>query len=60
MPLSWGFMRNASLPRKVVDGFSVVGQVYSYSDQLKLNKSYGDADLNNGIGLSVGPKEFNA
>ena len=58
MPISWGFMRDATLPQKEVDGNSVVGYVYFYSGRFDLNRSYGDADSNDGVGLSVGPRLF--
>jgi hypothetical protein len=58
MPLQWGFMRDATLPRKTVDGSSFVGYVYSDGAGLGLRGSDGDAGSDLGVGLSVGPKEL--
>jgi hypothetical protein len=56
MPFGWGFMRDATLPRKTVDGDSLVGFVDSRGGQLGLDGSYGFALPYVGLGLSVGPK----
>lgn len=56
MPLTWGYMRDANLPRTTVGGSSVVGGVRSYDGQLYLLYSAGDADPGAGVGLSVGQK----
>lgn len=56
MPMAWGFMLDATLPRKSVDGDSVVGYVNSAGDQLRLNRSNGRARSGVGVGLSMGPK----
>lgn len=56
MPLSWGFMRDATLPRKTVGGSSCVGDVDSDGGQLKMNSSYGYALSDFGVGVSMGPK----
>jgi hypothetical protein len=56
MPLEWGFMRDATLPRKTVDGDSVVGYVFSDGGQLELDRSHGYSRSRDGLGLSVGPK----
>ena len=58
MPLSWGYMRDATLPRKTVDGDSYVGYVNSLGVQLSLSGSLGHASSDSGVGLSVGPKEL--
>lgn len=58
MPMAWGFMRDATLPRKTVGGRSVVGDVDSVDGQLYLYGSDGDAYSYGGVGLSVGPKEI--
>lgn len=60
MPMEWGFMRDATLPR--VDGDSVVGRVNSDGSQLKLDRSRGDADPSFGGGVSAGlnPVELQA
>lgn len=57
MPMAWGFMRDATLPRITVDGYSVVGGVVSIGGQLGLRRSVGYACSDGGVGLSVGPKE---
>src|SRR3990167_1812088 len=49
MPMEWGFMRDATLPRKFVGGVSFVGDVYSRYGKLKLNDSNGNANPNNGV-----------
>ncbi len=58
MPIAWGFMRDATLPRKEVDGYSVVGHVDSVGDRFNLHRSFGDANSGGGVGLSVGSKEI--
>ena len=58
MPFEWGFMRDATLPRKTVDGDSVVGGVSSCDGQLALDWSYGYSGPRGGLGLSMGPKEL--
>lgn len=58
MPMAWGFMRDATLPRKEVGGDSVVGGVFSSGDGFYLNRSRGSADSDGGVGLSVGSKEL--
>lgn len=55
MPVAWGFMRDATLPRKTVGGDSIVGGVRSDGDRLRLDRSYGNAG-GGGVGLSAGPK----
>jgi hypothetical protein len=57
MPMSWGFMRDASLPRKTVGGDSVVGCVDSLGGQLGFSNSLGYGNGYVGVGLSVGLKE---
>lgn len=54
MPMAWGFMRDPTLPRRTVDGGSVVGYVDSRGCQLRLGGSGGDASPDVGVGLSVG------
>lgn len=56
MPMTWGYMRDATLPRKEVEGGSVVGLVYSNGDRFGLYRSNGGADSGSGVGLSVGLK----
>ncbi|HEY1644910.1 MAG TPA: hypothetical protein VGF75_00815, partial [Candidatus Saccharimonadales bacterium] len=56
MPMAWGWMRDATLPRKTVRGDSIVGRVGSYDDRLRLRRSRGRADSYIGVGLSVGSK----
>ncbi len=58
MPMAWGFMRDATLPRRTVDGGSYVGSVDSIGGQLYLRGSRGRAYSSGGVGLSVGPKEL--
>lgn len=58
MPMAWGFMRDATLPRKTVDGLSLVGDVYSVGGMFYLDRSNGFAGSDVGVGLSVGPKEI--
>lgn len=58
MPMAWGYMRDATLPRKPVDGDSYVGGVYSCGRRLSLDGSYGDAGSRGGVGVSVGPKQL--
>lgn len=60
MPMDWGFMRDATLPCKSVDGGSFVGYVLSYGGQLVLDGSNGDSGAGSGVGLSVGPKDLEA
>lgn len=60
MPMSWGFMRDATLPRKSLDGYSVVGGADSVGDRFDLDGSDGDASSGSGVGLSVGPKAIKA
>lgn len=57
MPMSWGFMRDASLSRKSVGGYSVVGSVFSDEGQLRFGDSDGNAVDHVGVGLSVGKIE---
>lgn len=57
MPMEWGFMRDASLTRKTVDGNSVVGYVGSRGGQLRFSRSDGYGAGNVGVGLSVGSSE---
>lgn len=56
MPIGWGFMRDATLPRETLYGDSIVGDVYSAGDQLRLSGSCGGASSSDGVGVSVGPK----
>ncbi len=58
MPITWGYMRDATLSRKTVVGGSIVGFVLSSGDEFSLSGSSGDAYSNLGVGLSVGPKEL--
>lgn len=59
MPIAWGYMRDATLPRKeMMGGLSFVGGVGSYGGGLDLGRSYGRAGSCVGVGLSVGPKEL--
>jgi hypothetical protein len=58
MPMEWGFMRDATLTRRTVDGGSFVGDVDSHNGQLGLLGSGGLAYSDRGVGLSVGPKEL--
>jgi hypothetical protein len=58
MPMAWGYMRDATLPRKEVDGYSVVGYVGSGGGGFLLGGSRGGADSSGGVGLSVGSKEL--
>ena len=58
MPFEWGFMRDATLPRRTVVGGSIVGYVDSLDGRLTLGGSRGDSDPLVGLGLSVGPKEL--
>jgi hypothetical protein len=60
MPIQWGLMRDATLPRRTVDGDSFVGVVCSNDGQLELVWSYGYAYSFVGLGLSVGPKSLEA
>lgn len=55
MPLTWGFMRDATLPRRTV-GISLVGDVGSGGDRLRLGGSDGRARSRSGVGVSVGPE----
>jgi hypothetical protein len=57
MPMEWGFMRDASLGRKTVDGHSVVGRVDSYEGRLEFRNSGGDGYGYAGVGLSVGSSQ---
>lgn len=63
IPVEWGFMRDATLPRiTTVGGRSRVGSVFCrYNDghrgQLWLGRSRGEAKPNVGVGLSVGEME---
>ena len=57
MPISWGFMRDASLPRTEVDGRSVVGSVRSYRGRLYLALSGGRANFDDGVGIALELKE---
>jgi hypothetical protein len=57
MPLQWGFARILQLGRKVVDGYSYVGVVYSDGGRLRLDGSYGSAIPYGGVVFSVGLKE---
>lgn len=52
--LSRGYMWIADLPRRLVDGDSVVGDVSSDGGQRKLDRSSGAARSDFGVGLSVG------
>jgi len=56
MPITWGFMRDATLTRKTVGGDSCVGRVYSRGAELGLIGSDGGAVPGEGVGLSVGPE----
>lgn len=56
MPMAWGFMRDATLPRKTVDGYSLVGRVDSVGGKFILYGSDGGAYSDHGVGLSVGSK----
>ncbi|HVC35925.1 MAG TPA: hypothetical protein VNE40_00560 [Candidatus Dormibacteraeota bacterium] len=58
MPMAWGYMRDATLSSKTVDGVSLVGYVHSFGDRFGLDESDGYARSNVGVGLSVGPKEL--
>ncbi|MEO8785336.1 MAG: hypothetical protein ABI221_03490 [Candidatus Saccharimonadales bacterium] len=58
MPMTWGFMRDATLPRTTVGGDSVVGYVCSVGDRFNLYRSRGYARSDDGVGLSVGPKDL--
>ena len=59
MPISWGFMRDATLTRKEVGDYSLVGNVDFDGNKFNLHGSRGDAFSDNGVGLSVGSKEIN-
>lgn len=58
MPMAWGYMRDATLPRKEVGGRSFVGDVCSCGGRLELGGSDGGPDSGSGVGLSVGQKEL--
>lgn len=58
MPLQWGFMLDATLVRKTVDGKSSVGYVECLYNRLGLYGSSGSANPGIGVGLSVGPEEL--
>lgn len=58
MPMEWGCMYDATLPRSTVGGDSIVGIVYSNGGELWFDGGYGDADSRVGVGLSVGPKQL--
>lgn len=64
LPIKWGYMRDANLPRAKVygprtepQGGWLVGGVYSNDGKLVLSTSYGGAYSDKGVGLSVGLKE---
>lgn len=60
MPIAWGFMRDATLPRRTVGGDSWVGDVGSAGGRLGLRGGDGNARSDVGVGLSVGPKNLNS
>ena len=55
--LAKGFMRVPVLGRRTVDGDSYVGNVNVNAGQANLDRSNGNANDDNGVGLSVGLKE---
>ncbi len=58
MPLTWGYMYDATTPRKSVGGVSLVGYVNFDGGQLGFGGGNGYAHPGGGVGLSVGPKEL--
>ncbi|HET7060002.1 MAG TPA: hypothetical protein VFH99_01640 [Candidatus Saccharimonadales bacterium] len=58
MPMEWGFMRDGTVPRATFGARSYVGSVDSDGGQLELDGSRGRSRPDGGLGLSVGPKEF--
>lgn len=58
MPMEWGYMRDATLPRKTVVGASIVGYVRSRGGELAFGRGVGLAYSGGGVGLSVGPKQL--
>ncbi len=59
MPMTSGYMQDATLPRKTVSGYSVVGCGFSNWDEFFLHWSNGSAVSGSfGVGLSVGPKKL--
>jgi hypothetical protein len=58
MPFEYGWLNDATMPRRTVVGDSLVGDVDSLDGQLRLDRSDGDAFPYDGVGLSVGPKEI--
>lgn len=58
MPLEWGCMRDATLPRRVLKNNPVVGAVYSRGEQLNVGWSTGVPKDDVGLGLSVGPQKI--
>jgi hypothetical protein len=61
-PMEWGFMRDATLPRRTVGGDSIVGGVYSSDGLLELAGSRGGSYSRAGVGVWVGqnPSEAQA
>jgi hypothetical protein len=65
MPLQWGAMRDATLPRRTMKSGSYIGCMFSdyyddkaHLDGLNLDRSKGGVDLTEGVGLSVGPNNI--
>jgi hypothetical protein len=56
MPFNDSWMYDATMPRRTVGGFSVVGSVYSGGGVFGLDGGLGLAGPGAGVGLSVGPK----
>lgn len=58
MPVNFWYMRDATLPSKTFTAYSLIGSVSFYQERFNLTGSEGQASSYYGVGLSVGPKEF--
>lgn len=55
----WGFMYDATLPRKSPGGGSVIGRITAFEDgMLRFGGDYGYKSDGAGVGISVGPKNI--
>lgn len=59
LPLEWGYMRDATLPRKTFDDDTIIGDVDTHEGRLRLYRScgVGVASPNDGVGLLVRQKK---
>lgn len=54
----WGFMLDATLPRKSPGGGSVIGRITAEGDDMRFGGDYGYKSDGGGVGLSTGPTDI--